>query len=206
MFNIAEVDFYGNTDMTIRMIVGLGNPGPEYELTRHNVGWWFIDNLDGSARWNKEAKFQALVAKARIGNEDVMLVKPQTIMNRSGLSVGLIAKFFKMNAEEILVVHDELDIHPGQAKLKRSGSTGGHNGLKDIVNALGTQNFWRLRFGIGHPRDVNAHIPVIDYVLGRPPHDDLNKIEEAIRRAIILMPTICDGQMEKAMMTLHSGN
>lgn len=192
--------------MTIKMIVGLGNPGPEYELTRHNVGWWFVDNLDSSARWNKETKFQALVAKTRIGGEDVMLVKPQTYMNRSGLTVGLMAKFFKIKPEEILVVHDELDIHPGQAKLKRSGSAGGHNGLKDIVNALGTQNFWRLRFGIGHPREINPNIPVIDYVLGRPRNEDINKIEDAINRTIPLMPKVCGNEMEKAMMELHSAN
>ena len=137
--------------MTIRMIVGLGNPGPEYELTRHNAGFWFVDNLNTGDRWNRESKFSAQVAKMKIGGEDVLLVKPQTYMNRSGLAVGAIARFFKIKPEEILVVHDELDIQPGQAKLKRSGSTGGHNGLKDIVSALGTQNFWRLRLGIGHP-------------------------------------------------------
>ena len=192
--------------MTIRMIVGLGNPGPEYELTRHNAGFWFVDNLNTGNRWNREAKFSAQVAKIRIGEEDVLLVKPQTYMNRSGLAVGSIAHFFKIKPEEILVVHDELDIQPGQAKLKRSGSTGGHNGLKDIVKALGTQNFWRLRFGIGHPRNVNAHIPVIDYVLQRPRNEDMDKIVDAINRAIPLMPEVCSGQMEKAMMELHSAN
>lgn len=192
--------------MTIRMIVGLGNPGPEYELTRHNAGFWFVDNLNTGDRWNRETKFSAQVAKVKIGGEDVLLVKPQTYMNRSGLAVGSIAHFFKIKPEEILVVHDELDIQPGQAKLKRSGSTGGHNGLKDIVKALGTQNFWRLRFGIGHPRNVNAHIPVIDYVLQRPRNEDMDKIVDAINRAIPLMPEVCSGQMEKAMMELHSAN
>ena len=192
--------------MTIRMIVGLGNPGPEYELTRHNAGFWFVDNLNTGDRWNREAKFSAKFAKVKIGGEDVLLVRPQTYMNRSGLAVGSIAHFFKIKPEEILVVHDELDIQPGQAKLKRSGSTGGHNGIKDIVKALGTQNFWRLRFGIGHPRNVNAHIPVIDYVLQRPRSEDMDKIVDAINRAIPLMPEVCGGQMEKAMMELHSAN
>ena len=192
--------------MTIRMIVGLGTPGPEYELTRHNAGFWFVDNLNTGDRWNKESKFSAQVAKMKIGGEDVLLVKPQTYMNRSGLAVGAIARFFKIKPEEILVVHDELDIQPGQAKLKRSGSTGGHNGLKDIVSALGTQNFWRLRLGIGHPRNINPHLPVIDYVLQRPRNEDMDKIVEAINRAIPLMPEVCGNQMEKAMMTLHSAN
>ncbi len=192
--------------MAIRMIVGLGNPGPEYELTRHNAGFWFVDNLNSGDRWNKEAKFSAQIAKTRIGDEDILLVKPQTYMNRSGLAVGTIAHFFKIRPEEILVVHDELDIQPGQAKLKRSGSTGGHNGLKDIVNALGSQDFWRLRLGIGHPRNVNAHISVIDYVLQRPRNEDMDKIVDAINRAISLMPEVCGNQMEKAMMKLHSAN
>ncbi len=192
--------------MAIRMIVGLGNPGPEYELTRHNAGFWFVDNLNTSDRWNRETKFSALVAKMNIGGTDVLLVKPQTYMNRSGLAVGSIARFYKIKPEEILVVHDELDIQPGQAKLKRSGSTGGHNGLKDIVKALGSQNFWRLRLGIGHPRNTNPHLPVIDYVLQRPKNEDMDRIVDAINRAIPVLPDALGDKMEKAMMTLHSGN
>ena len=125
--------------MSIRLIVGLGNPGPEYEQTRHNAGFWVVDNLENGFHGNgcqKEAKFSALVSRAKIGGHDVWLMKPQTFMNRSGLAVGAMARFFRIAPEEILVVHDELDISPGQAKLKRSGSTGGHNGLKDIASAL----------------------------------------------------------------------
>ena len=189
------------------IIAGLGNPGKKYENTRHNMGFIAIDLLaDAYDIKVDKLKFKSLVGEGRIAGQRVLLMKPQTYMNRSGLAVGSIARFFKIKPEEILVVHDELDIQPGQAKLKRSGSTGGHNGLKDIVKALGTQNFWRLRFGIGHPRNVNAHIPVIDYVLQRPRNEDMDKIVDAINRAIPLMPEVCGDQMEKAMMELHSAN
>lgn len=191
--------------MSIQLIVGLGNPGAEYEQTRHNAGFWFLDNLENSdMRWQKEAKFSALVSKTRINGHDVWLMKPQTFMNRSGLAVGAMARFFKMAPEEILVVHDELDIAPGIAKLKRSGSTGGHNGLKDIASALGTQNFWRLRLGIGHPRSQNLKSPVIDYVLQRPRREDQDRIDDAIGRAMHVIPLLCDGQFDKAMKELHT--
>lgn len=191
--------------MSIRLIVGLGNPGTEYEQTRHNAGFWFLDNLENSdTRWQKEAKFSALVSKTRINGHDVWLMKPQTFMNRSGLAVGAIARFFKIAPEEILIVHDELDIVPGTAKLKRSGSTGGHNGLKDIASALGTQDFWRLRLGIGHPRSQNLTSPVIDYVLQRPRHEDQERIDDAIGRAMQVIPMLCDGQFDKAMKELHT--
>lgn len=193
--------------MSIRLIVGLGNPGPEYEQTRHNAGFWFVDNLENGnsgARWQKESKFSALVAKAKINGADIWLMKPQTFMNRSGLAVGAIARFFKIAPEEILVVHDELDIVPGTAKLKRSGSTGGHNGLKDIASALGSQDFWRLRIGIGHPRSQNSRAPVIDYVLQRPRREDQDLIDDAISHALQIVPMLCDGQFDKAMKELHT--
>ena len=193
--------------MSIRLIVGLGNPGPEYEQTRHNAGFWVVDNLENGFHgngWQKEAKFSALVSRAKIGGHDVWLMKPQTFMNRSGLAVGAMARFFRIAPEEILVVHDELDISPGQAKLKRSGSTGGHNGLKDIASALGTQDFWRLRIGIGHPRSLNLKSPVIDYVLQRPRREDMGGIEDAMARAIQIVPMLCEGQFDKAMKDLHT--
>lgn len=193
--------------MSIRLIVGLGNPGPEYEQTRHNAGFWFVDNLENGSsgvRWQKESKFSAFVAKTKINGADVWLVKPQTFMNRSGLAVGAIARFFKIAPDEILVVHDELDILPGNAKLKRSGSTGGHNGLKDIAAALGTQDFWRLRIGIGHPRLQNTRAPVIDYVLQRPRREEQNSIDEAIGRALQVVPMLCNGEFDKAMKELHT--
>lgn len=193
--------------MGIRLIVGLGNPGPEYEQTRHNAGFWVLDNLENGSleiRWQKEAKFSALVAKTKINGNDVWLMKPQTFMNRSGLAVGAIARFFKIAPGEILVVHDELDIVPGSAKLKRSGSTGGHNGLKDVAAALGSQDFWRLRIGIGHPRSLNLNLPVINYVLQRPGREDQDQIDSAIARALQVIPMLCDGQFDKAMKELHT--
>ncbi len=191
--------------MSIRLIVGLGNPGPEYAQTRHNAGFWFVDNLESSdARWQKETKFSALVAKTRIDGNDIWLMKPQTFMNRSGQAVGAMARFFKMAPEEILVVHDELDIAPGMAKLKRSGSTGGHNGLKDIASVLGTQDFWRLRLGIGHPRTQNLKSPVIDYVLQRPRREEQELIDGAIGRAMQIIPGMCNGQFDQAMKELHT--
>ncbi|EEO28748.1 aminoacyl-tRNA hydrolase [Oxalobacter paraformigenes] len=193
--------------MSIRLIVGLGNPGAEYEQTRHNAGFWFVDNLENGSsgvRWQKESKFSALVAKTKINGADVWLMKPQTFMNRSGLAVGAIARFFKIASDEILVVHDELDILPGNAKLKRSGSTGGHNGLKDIAAALGTQDFWRLRIGIGHPRSQNTKAPVIDYVLQRPRREDQDSIDDAIGRALQVVPMLCRGEFDKAMKELHT--
>ena len=193
--------------MSILLIVGLGNPGVEYEQTRHNAGFWFLDNLENGSsggRWQKEGKFSALAAKTKINGTDVWLMKPQTFMNRSGLAVGAIARFFKIAPDEILVVHDELDIPPGTAKLKRSGSTGGHNGLKDIAAALGTQDFWRLRIGIGHPRSQNNKAPVIDYVLQRPRREDQDSIDDAIGRAMQVIPMLCNGEFDKAMKELHT--
>ncbi len=191
--------------MCIRLIVGLGNPGTEYEQTRHNAGFWFVDNLEPAEfRWKKETKFAALVTKTTINDHDIWLMKPQTFMNHSGLAVSTMARFFKIEPEEILIVHDELDMAPGIAKLKRSGSTGGHNGLKDIVSALGSPHFWRLRLGIGHPRSQNLKMPVIDYVLKRPRQEDQKQIEEAIQRAIHIVPMLSDGQFDKAMKELHT--
>ena len=149
--------------MPIRLIVGLGNPGAEYELTRHNAGFWLVDNLANSlpgTRLQRETRFNALVAKSSVAGQEVWLLEPQTFMNRSGQSVGGLARFFKILPDEILVVHDELDLAPGVAKLKKGGSSGGHNGLKDITAALGTQDYWRLRLGIGHPRTMGIQQPV----------------------------------------------
>ena len=132
--------------MPIRLIVGLGNPGAEYEQTRHNAGFWLVDNLanDVGARLQRETKYNALMAKAAIAGQEVYLLEPQTYMNRSGQSVGGLCRFFKITPDQVLVVHDELDLMPGTARLKKGGSSGGHNGLKDITAALGTQDYWRL--------------------------------------------------------------
>ncbi len=189
--------------MPIRLIVGLGNPGPEYELTRHNAGFWLVDRL-APAPLARETRFNALAAKARIGGQEVWLLEPQTYMNRSGQSVGALARFFKIVPEDILVVHDELDLPPGAAKIKKGGSSGGHNGLKDITAALGTQDYWRLRLGIGHPRNANLQQQVVDYVLHRPRKEEQEPIDDAIRRSLDVIPMLCEGKFEAAMMKLHS--
>lgn len=193
--------------MSIRLVAGLGNPGAEYEQTRHNAGFWFVDGLAGqmgAPALKKESRFQALAARGRMAGQEVWLVKPQTFMNLSGRAVGALAHFYRILPEEILVVHDELDIAPGVARLKKGGSTGGHRGLNDIVSALGTQDFWRLRLGIGHPRSAGLKTAVIDYVLQRPGKADRELIEEASQRALEVMPLLCEGLFDKAMMTLHT--
>ena len=193
--------------MPIRLIVGLGNPGPDYEQTRHNAGFWLVDNLANSlpnARLQRESGYNALVAKTIIGGNQLWLLEPQTYMNRSGQSVGAIARFYKINPDEILVVHDELDLLPGAAKLKKGGSSGGHNGLKDITSALGTQDYWRLRIGIGHPRTLNLNQPVADFVLHRPRREEQLLIDEAIEKALRIIPTAVAGDFTKATMELHT--
>jgi PTH1 family peptidyl-tRNA hydrolase len=193
--------------MSIRLIVGLGNPGAEYEQTRHNAGFWLVDNLANSlphCRLQRETKFQALAAKTRLGGQDVWLLQPQTFMNLSGRAVGAIAKFFKISPQEVLVVHDELDLPPGSAKLKKGGSTGGHNGLKDIAAALGTQDFWRLRLGIGHPREQGLKTAVIDFVLHRPRAEEQKLIDDAITQSLSIIPLLCEGKFELAMKSLHT--
>jgi peptidyl-tRNA hydrolase, PTH1 family len=193
--------------MPIRLIVGLGNPGPDYEQTRHNAGFWLVDNLANSlpnARLQRESGFNAMVAKTTIGGNQLWLLEPQTYMNRSGQSVGAIARFYKIQPDEVLVVHDELDLPPGAAKLKKGGSSGGHNGLKDITSALGTQDYWRLRIGIGHPRTLNLNQPVADFVLHRPRREEQLLIEEAIEKALRIIPTAVAGDFTKATMELHT--
>ncbi len=187
----------------IRLIVGLGNPGAEYESTRHNAGFWLVDQLArGDLR--KESRFNALAAKTRIVGNEVWLLEPQTFMNRSGQSVGAVARFFKIQPDEILVAHDELDLPPGVAKLKKGGSSGGHNGLKDISAALGTQDYWRLRIGIGHPRELKLQQPVVDFVLHRPRAEEQGPIDRAIDKSLAILPLLCEGRYEQAMLELHT--
>jgi PTH1 family peptidyl-tRNA hydrolase len=193
--------------MPIRLIVGLGNPGPEYEQTRHNAGFWLVDNLARrlpSTFLQRESRFNALAAKTSIAGQEVWLLEPQTYMNRSGQSVGGLARFFKINADEILVVHDELDMLPGVAKLKKGGSSGGHNGLKDITAALGTQDYWRLRIGIGHPRTLNLTQNVADFVLHRPRREEQLLIDEAIEKSLKIIPLAVTGKTAEAMTALHT--
>jgi PTH1 family peptidyl-tRNA hydrolase len=192
--------------MAIQLIVGLGNPGSEYEHTRHNAGFWLLDQLAEShhTQFVRENRYQALTAKVRCGSNDIWLLQPQTFMNRSGQAVGQLASFFKINADQILIVHDELDLEPGIAKLKKGGSTGGHNGLKDVTAALGTQDYWRLRIGIGHPRTLGLQQSVVDFVLHRPRKEEQISIDQAIDRALAIMPLICNGDTTAAMLQLHT--
>ena len=189
---------------SIRLVAGLGNPGREHAATRHNAGFWFADALAsrlGTAFVN-EGKFHGQVAK---GAGDVRLLKPGTYMNLSGRAVSGLTRFFAIAPADILIVHDELDLPPGEAKMKFGGGTAGHNGLRDIAAQLGTPDFWRLRVGIGHPRD--SAIPqqdVADYVLAPPAAAERAAIEAAIDRAIDAWPAIAAGDFERAMLLLHT--
>jgi PTH1 family peptidyl-tRNA hydrolase len=191
--------------MSIRLIAGLGNPGREHERDRHNVGFWLLDRLAAAQRASlrKDAKYQARVARISAPAGDVWLCEPQTYVNLSGRSVGGLARFYKIAPEEILVVHDELDFPPGIAKMKLGGGVAGHNGLKDIQAQLGTQGFWRLRIGIGHPGDRDA---VVDYVLNSPTPDERELIEASVERGLEIMPLVLAGDMQGAMHRLHSSN
>jgi len=189
--------------MPIRLVAGLGNPGREYARTRHNAGFWFADALAGklAASFAQESKFSADVAKG--GN--VRIVKPATFMNLSGRAVAAVARFFAIAPEEILVVHDELDLKPGEAKMKFGGGHAGHNGLRDIQAHLGTAEYWRLRIGIGHPRESElTQQEVADYVLCPPQAEDQAAIDGAVERALGAWPAIATGDMERAMMALHT--
>jgi PTH1 family peptidyl-tRNA hydrolase len=187
----------------IRLIVGLGNPGADYVDTRHNAGFWFLDLLANhlSLSFRFEKRFNADEAKHRVGGKDIFLLKPQTFMNRSGQSVGALARFYKLKPQQMLVVHDELDLAPGDNRLKLSGGHGGHNGLRDTINHLGDNDFFRLRVGIGHPGDRDQ---VINYVLHRPSVQDKDLIEAANQRTLEVMPLVFEGRLDKAMQALHT--
>jgi PTH1 family peptidyl-tRNA hydrolase len=190
--------------MTIRLLVGLGNPGPEYEATRHNAGFWWIEAVAAKlrARLVPERSYHGLVARvSRHGGEPLWLLEPMTFMNLSGKSVAALARFFKIAPQEILVAHDELDLQPGQAKLKLGGSAAGHNGLKDIHAQLGMLDFWRLRLGIGHP-GIKAE--VTHYVLRKPPPEHREAIDKAIDRSLESLDLVLAGEMERAMMKVHA--
>ena len=188
----------------IKLFVGLGNPGAEYQATRHNAGFWWIDAVAGKLRASlqPERSYHGLVARVnRPGSDPLWLLEPMTFMNLSGKSVAALARFFKIAPGEILVAHDELDLQPGQVKLKLGGSAAGHNGLKDIHAQLGTQDFWRLRLGIGHP-GVKAE--VVNYVLRKPLAEHRKAIDEAIDRSLESLDLLLAGDMERAMMKVHA--
>ncbi|EFE6912097.1 aminoacyl-tRNA hydrolase [Escherichia coli] len=190
--------------MTIKLIVGLANPGAEYAATRHNAGAWFVDLLAERLRapLREEAKFFGYTSRATLGGEDVRLLVPTTFMNLSGKAVAAMASFFRINPDEILVAHDELDLPPGVAKFKLGGGHGGHNGLKDIISKLGNNpNFHRLRIGIGHPGDKNK---VVGFVLGKPPVSEQKLIDEAIDEAARCTEMWFTDGLTKATNRLHA--
>lgn len=190
--------------MNIRMIVGLGNPGNEYRDTRHNAGFWLLDQLaqQWQVSWRNEKKFFGDTAWARAAGREIYLLKPETYMNLSGKAVAALAQFYKIAPDEILAVHDELDIPCGRIRFKQGGGNGGHNGLKDIQARLGTPDFYRLRLGIGHPGDRNL---VTGYVLNKPSAAERELLDRAIEQSLQHLPLILNGEREAAVRALHSG-
>lgn len=187
----------------LKVIVGLGNPGSKYTETRHNAGFWFIEEVARkySATFRPEKKFHGEVAKISLEGKEIWLLKPDTFMNRSGLAVQSLLSFYRITAEQLLVAHDEIDLPPGTAKLKTSGGHGGHNGLRDIISQLGSKDFHRLRIGVGHPGSKDQ---VVDYVLHNPSRDDRISIDRDIDDAVAVLPELASGAFEQAMHTLHS--
>ncbi|MES2979793.1 MAG: aminoacyl-tRNA hydrolase [Pseudomonadota bacterium] len=187
----------------IKLFVGLGNPGTEYEATRHNAGFWWIDEVarELKASLALDKSFHGQVARINVGGQTVWLLKPLTFMNLSGKAVAALARFFKIQPGEILVAHDELDIVPGQLKLKFGGSHAGHNGLRDIHAQLGTGDYWRLRIGVGHP---GVKSEVINWVLKKPSQEHRTMIEDAVIRSLKGLPNLLAGEMEKATMLIHT--
>jgi PTH1 family peptidyl-tRNA hydrolase len=187
----------------IKLLVGLGNPGNEYEDTRHNAGFWWIDAIARELKVSlvPERSYHGLVARTTVNGQNVWLLEPQTYMNLSGKSVSALARFFKIEPHEILVAHDELDIVPGEAKLKLGGSHAGHNGLRDIHAQLGTADYWRLRLGVGHPGDKAE---VVSWVLKKPMLEHRKAIDDSIHRAVLALPLLLAGDMEKAMVKIHT--
>ncbi len=187
----------------IRLFVGLGNPGPEYEQTRHNAGFWWLDAVARELKLNlsPDKSHHGLVARTSAHGQSVWLLAPQTFMNLSGKSVASLANFFKITPQEILVAHDDLDIAPGEAKLKLGGSHAGHNGLRDIHAQLGSDQYWRLRLGIGHPGNKAE---VLHWVLKKPSLDHRIAIDQAIDRALKALPYFLGGDMEQATRLVHT--
>ena len=190
------------TGLPLRIIVGLGNPGPEHQVTRHNAGFWFVDLLARrhGGEFRDYRKYSGETARISISEQDIVLLKPTTYMNRSGLSVRQLSEFYKIAPEHILVAHDELDLPAGSVRLKQGGGHGGHNGLRDSIAHIG-ETFWRLRLGIGHPGNKAE---VIDYVLTRAPPAEEDLILEAVSTAADCMPLLLEQGAERAMSRLHS--
>jgi PTH1 family peptidyl-tRNA hydrolase len=188
----------------VRLIVGLGNPGPQYASTRHNVGYWLVDALAArnGGQFRLESKFHGSLCRLTVSGQDLRLLKPMTFMNRSGRSLGAVARYFDIPPEQVLVAHDELDLPAGALRLKLGGGHAGHNGLRDIINALGTRDFRRLRIGIDHPGDRGQ---VVNYVLTRASREDEGRICGALDEAAFCLADLIAGDFQKAMTRLHSG-
>lgn len=187
----------------LKLLVGLGNPGPQYEDTRHNAGWWWLDRIaaDLKVTLHPERGFFGLAGRAQVQGQSLWLLKPTTYMNRSGQAVAALARFYKIAPHEILVAHDELDLPPGEARLKRGGGHAGHNGLRDLHAQLGSADYWRLRLGIGHP-GVKAE--VANWVLRKPPLEQRQAIDAAIERAVRALPLLLAGDVAKATSLIHT--
>lgn len=187
---------------SIQLLVGLGNPGKEYEETRHNAGAILVEMLARSAgiQLRPERKFHGLYGKISIGRHELHLLIPTTFMNRSGSAVGALAQFYKITPHQILVAHDELDIPPGTARIKKGGGHGGHNGLRDIIAHLGSNDFYRLRLGIGHPGDKSQ---VVNYVLGRFGISERQAFDRLMEECNRILPLLMDGELARAMNELH---
>ena len=187
----------------IKLLVGLGNPGKEYEATRHNAGFWWLEDVARELKvsLSLDKAYHGLVGRTQLQGQSLWLLQPQTFMNLSGKSVSALARFFKIAPEEILVAHDELDLPPGQAKLKFGGGHAGQNGLRDIHAQLGTGDYWRLRLGIGHP---GVKSEVSSWVLGKPMPEQRAAMQEAIARSVKAAALIVRGEMEKAMQQIHT--
>ena len=187
----------------IKLFVGLGNPGTEYEATRHNAGFWWIDALARELKISLvlDKSYHGVVARTTVKGQTLWLLEPRTFMNLSGKSVAALARFFKIKPEEILVAHDELDIVPGQLKLKFGGSHAGHNGLRDIHAQLGSADYWRLRIGVGHPGDKAE---VVNWVLKKPMLEHRKAIDESIHRSVQALPLLLAGEGTKAMALIHT--
>jgi len=187
----------------VRLIVGLGNPGARYEGTRHNAGFLLVDLLARrhGGSFKSESRFYGQACRISLQGRECWLLRPSTYMNRSGQSVSSLANYFKIAPEQMLVAHDELDLPAGAARLKQGGGHAGHNGLRDIISALGGRDFWRLRLGIGRPEDGRQ---VVDYVLGRPSREDAAALEQAVVSAADLLPEILAGEFQRAMHQLHT--
>jgi len=187
----------------LKVIVGLGNPGAKYTETRHNAGFWFVEEVARkyTATFRPEKKFHGEVAKISLKGNDIWLLKPDTFMNRSGLAVKSLLSFYQFTPEQLLIAHDEIDLPPGTTKLKTGGGHGGHNGLRDIISQLGNSDFHRLRIGVGHPGSKDL---VVDYVLHNASRDERSLIDADIDKAVSVMPSLAAGTFEQAMQILHS--